>query len=248
MFGPGIAISASAARAKSASVRRRGHRPERYRPRPARSRPRRRPRPATLGDRDRPRRAAHHHPPPLRPVRLQGRRPDVEVGSIVEIPFGHQKLDGVVIGLAETTDVPDEKLVAPTSVRAGHAPARPRRPRAVDGRGVLLDARAGARARHAAARAGRRRACGPSRRAPTGSSRTSSARCWSGCPGRPATTSPALRRLEKRGLVTITRAARAPRAADEPRAGQRGRAHAPRRSEALEAIEARPARRTCCTA
>ena len=47
---------------------------------------------------------------------------DVQIGSIVQIPFGHQKLDGVVIGLAETTDVPDEKLVAPTSMRDDSLP------------------------------------------------------------------------------------------------------------------------------
>ena len=46
----------------------------------------------------------------------------VDVGSIVEIPFGHQTLEGVVVGLAETTDVPDEKLVAPKAVRADTLP------------------------------------------------------------------------------------------------------------------------------
>src|SRR6195952_824313 len=42
---------------------------------------------------------------------------DVVVGSLVRIPFGHQKLDGVVVGLRETSEVPDEKLVSPTAVR-----------------------------------------------------------------------------------------------------------------------------------
>ena len=46
----------------------------------------------------------------------------VDVGSIVRVPFGHQKLDGVVIGLAETTDVPPEKLVTPTGVREDSVP------------------------------------------------------------------------------------------------------------------------------
>jgi primosomal protein N' (replication factor Y) len=46
----------------------------------------------------------------------------VGVGSIVRVPFGHQKLDGVVIGLAETTDVPPEKLVTPTGVREDSVP------------------------------------------------------------------------------------------------------------------------------
>src|SRR3954466_7222331 len=47
---------------------------------------------------------------------------EVEVGSLVRIPFGHQKLDGVVVGLAETSDVPDEKLVAPTAGRGDSIP------------------------------------------------------------------------------------------------------------------------------
>jgi primosomal protein N' (replication factor Y) len=46
----------------------------------------------------------------------------VEVGSLVRIPFGHQKLDGVVVGIAETSEVPDEKLVAPTAVRGDSIP------------------------------------------------------------------------------------------------------------------------------
>src|SRR5688500_15483039 len=35
----------------------------------------------------------------------------VEVGSIVRVPFGRQKLDGVVVGFEAETDVPPEKLV-----------------------------------------------------------------------------------------------------------------------------------------
>jgi primosomal protein N' (replication factor Y) len=46
----------------------------------------------------------------------------VEVGSIVRVPFGRQALDGVVVGLADATEVPDEKLVTPTSVRAESVP------------------------------------------------------------------------------------------------------------------------------
>jgi primosomal protein N' (replication factor Y) len=46
----------------------------------------------------------------------------LDVGSIVRIPFGHQQLDGVVVALSETTEVPDEKLVAPTDVRADSVP------------------------------------------------------------------------------------------------------------------------------
>lgn len=47
---------------------------------------------------------------------------DLRPGSIVRIPFGHQQLDGVVVALAETTDVPPEKLVAPTAAREDTVP------------------------------------------------------------------------------------------------------------------------------
>ena len=41
----------------------------------------------------------------------------VAVGSIVRVPFGRQALDGVVVGLAEETELAPERLVAPTGVR-----------------------------------------------------------------------------------------------------------------------------------
>src|SRR3954447_20308966 len=46
----------------------------------------------------------------------------VDVGTILEIPFGHQTLEGVVVELTEQTDVPDEKLVAPKGARADTLP------------------------------------------------------------------------------------------------------------------------------
>lgn len=46
----------------------------------------------------------------------------LQKGSIVRIPFGHQQLDGVVVALADTTDVPAEKLVAPSSAREDTVP------------------------------------------------------------------------------------------------------------------------------
>src|SRR3954451_22738976 len=46
----------------------------------------------------------------------------VDVGTILEIPFGHQTLEGVVAELTEQTDVPDEKLVAPKSARPDTLP------------------------------------------------------------------------------------------------------------------------------
>ena len=47
----------------------------------------------------------------------------VAVGSIVRVPFGRQALDGVVVGLADATSVPPEKLVTPTAVREDSVPA-----------------------------------------------------------------------------------------------------------------------------
>ena len=40
----------------------------------------------------------------------------VGVGSLLRVPFGRQELTGVVVGLTETSDVPQEKLVAPKRV------------------------------------------------------------------------------------------------------------------------------------
>jgi primosomal protein N' (replication factor Y) len=47
----------------------------------------------------------------------------VDVGSIVRVPFGRQALDGVVVGLAGSTEVAPEKLVTPTAVREDSIPA-----------------------------------------------------------------------------------------------------------------------------
>ncbi len=47
----------------------------------------------------------------------------VRVGSIVRVPFGRQALDGVVVGLADETEVAPERLVAPTGVREDDVPA-----------------------------------------------------------------------------------------------------------------------------
>ena len=46
----------------------------------------------------------------------------VRIGSIVRVPFGRQALDGVVVGLAEHTDVAPDRLVAPTGVREDDVP------------------------------------------------------------------------------------------------------------------------------
>ncbi len=44
------------------------------------------------------------------------------VGSVVRVPFGHQRLDGVVVGLAAESELPPERLVAPSAVRADSVP------------------------------------------------------------------------------------------------------------------------------
>ena len=46
----------------------------------------------------------------------------LEVGSVVRVPFGHQRLDGVVVGLAEASELPPERLVAPSAVREDSVP------------------------------------------------------------------------------------------------------------------------------
>jgi len=46
----------------------------------------------------------------------------VGVGSIVRVPFGRQKLDGVVVGLADEAAVAAERLVAPLGVREESVP------------------------------------------------------------------------------------------------------------------------------
>src|SRR3954465_1886322 len=45
------------------------------------------------------------------------------VGSGVKVPFGHQKLGGGVVGLAESSELAPERLVAPTAVSADSVPA-----------------------------------------------------------------------------------------------------------------------------
>jgi primosomal protein N' (replication factor Y) (superfamily II helicase) len=47
----------------------------------------------------------------------------VRVGSVVRVPFGRQRLDGVVVDLADASDLPADRLVAPTGVRAESVPA-----------------------------------------------------------------------------------------------------------------------------
>ncbi len=48
---------------------------------------------------------------------------DVGIGSLLLVPFGRQRLRGVVIGLAETSEVPIERLVEPFAVLGEKVPA-----------------------------------------------------------------------------------------------------------------------------
>jgi len=47
----------------------------------------------------------------------------VEVGSVVRVAFGRQALDGVVVALADSSELPAERLVVPSAVREESVPA-----------------------------------------------------------------------------------------------------------------------------
>ena len=47
----------------------------------------------------------------------------VEVGSVLVVPFGRRRVLGVVTGLAETTEVPPDRLVAPLEALSLGVPA-----------------------------------------------------------------------------------------------------------------------------
>ena len=88
------------------------------------------------------------------PERLGG----VGVGSVLRVPFGRQRLLGVVVELAERSELPPERLAEPIEALEAGAPAGAGAARALGRPRVLLDARARARA-------------GAAARAPTGGSR-----------------------------------------------------------------------------
>ena len=138
------------------------------------------------------------------------RRPDgVGVGSVLVVPFGHRDVVGVVVGVAETSQLPDERLAAPRRVLDHDLPAAlvelalwmadeycstPARALA------LVSPPAGARARLAwwaqpAAQPP------PQERAPTARQQALLAEL----PRAAGSDLAALRRLETRGLVTLTR-------------------------------------------
>jgi primosomal protein N' (replication factor Y) len=144
----------------------------------------------------------------------------VDVGAIVRVPFGRQRLDGVVVGLADASELPPERLVAPTAVREDSVPgdlvelalwmaaeycSTPARALS-----LVLPPPGRPRTELWAARTG----------APVDGERLS-ARQLSLLERLPAPTGrdlPALRRLEARGLVTVAPRVRrrAPRAEVEP--------------------------------
>ncbi|HEX6026835.1 MAG TPA: primosomal protein N' [Solirubrobacter sp.] len=162
----------------------------------------------------------------------------VQIGSIVKIPFGHQRLDGVVVGLAETSDLPDEKLVAPTSVREDSLPRD-----LVDLALWMAEEYCSTPARALAL------VTPPPGRAktflwaePTGAEGrlTDKQRALiERLPGPAGKDLPALRRLEARGLVTITKRIerRVPRTNPEP---DRPVELTTAQAEALREIEAAP--------
>ena len=149
----------------------------------------------------------------------------VDVGSIVRVPFGRQALDGVVVGLAETTEVPAEKLVTPTAVRED---SRARRSSSSSRCGWRTSTarRRRARSRSCCRRAGRPRtelwAGADGRAARRRAADGEPARAARGAAARRgAATSAALRRLEARGLVAIAPRGAPARAAHRRRAPTR---------------------------
>ena len=54
---------------------------------------------------------------------LPGRLGEVGVGSVLEVPFGRRRILGVVVGVAEESDVPPERLVEPRAALDEDVPA-----------------------------------------------------------------------------------------------------------------------------
>src|SRR5690349_7915490 len=47
----------------------------------------------------------------------------VDVGSMLVVPFGRQRMLGVVVGLAEESEIPDDRLVEPLTALDPEVPA-----------------------------------------------------------------------------------------------------------------------------
>src|SRR3954463_3489168 len=163
---------------------------------------------------------------------------DIDVGSLLKIPFGHQKLDGVVTALTETSEVPEEKLVAPLATRDDTLPRD------------LVDLALWMAEEYCSTPARALSLVTP----PPGKAKT---QLWAEATGQDAKVTDkqaallarlpgpagadlgALRRLEERGLVTITAriARRAPRMDVPP---DRTHELTQAQADALEAIDAAP--------
>ena len=55
--------------------------------------------------------------------RLSAEHPDVQVGSVLRVPFGRRAMAGVVVGLAEDTEVEPDRLAEPEAVLPDALPA-----------------------------------------------------------------------------------------------------------------------------
>ena len=138
-------------------------------------------------------------------------RPDgVGVGSVLVVPFGNRDVIGVVVGLADSSELPEERLVAPRRVLDHDLP-----PELVELAGWMADEYCSTRARALAlvsppagaraklawwARAGEAE---PGGRPPTERQRA----LLEQLPRAAGADLPALRRLEARGLVVLERRA-----------------------------------------
>jgi primosomal protein N' (replication factor Y) (superfamily II helicase) len=136
-------------------------------------------------------------------------RPDgIGIGSVLVVPFGHRDVVGVVVGLADSSELPDDRLVAPRRVLDHDLP-----PELVELAGWIADeycsppARAlalvspppGGRAKLTWWATATGQGADPPARAPTARQRA----LLAGLPRPAGGDLPALRRLEARGLVSL---------------------------------------------
>ena len=114
---------------------------------------------------------------------LPERLGEVDVGSVLLVPFGRRRVLGVVVEVAESSELAPERLAEPDLRPGGRRHARAGSARPLDGARVLLDPRPGAGARASARRRkgwaqGRARASSSWRRPPR-----RAARRWRTAPG-----------------------------------------------------------------
>ncbi len=68
---------------------------------------------------------------------------EVAVGSLLRVPFSRRRELGVVVELADRSELEPDRLAEPERMIGAGIDARARRARGVDGAGVLLDDRRG---------------------------------------------------------------------------------------------------------